>query len=46
MKKVSTLIKCIDYRQDGFFKDWLKNNGLKDSDIISVAEDNQKRSRQ
>lgn len=37
MEKVSTLIKCIDFRQDGFFKDWLKENGLKDSDIISVA---------
>lgn len=37
MKKISTIIKCIDYRQDGFFKNWLKNNGWENSDIISVA---------
>ncbi len=35
--KVSTIIKCIDYRQDGFFKSWLKANGMENSDIISVA---------
>ena len=35
--KVSTIIKCIDYRQDGFFKNWLKENGWESSDIISVA---------
>jgi carbonic anhydrase len=37
MKKISTVVKCIDYRQDGFFKNWLKNNGWENSDIISVA---------
>ncbi|MFA5715391.1 MAG: carbonic anhydrase [Candidatus Paceibacterota bacterium] len=37
MKKISTVIKCIDYRQDGFFKNWLKNNEWENSDIISVA---------
>lgn len=37
MKKTATVIKCIDLRQNGFFKDWLKDNGLEDSDIISVA---------
>lgn len=37
MHKVSTVIKCIDFRQNGFFKDWLKDNGWTESDIISVA---------
>jgi len=37
MEKVSTVIKCIDFRQDGFFKNWLKENGWEKSDIISVA---------
>jgi len=37
MEKVSTVIKCMDFRQDGFFKNWLKENGWENSDIISVA---------
>lgn len=37
MHKVSTVIKCIDFRQNGFFKNWLKDNGWAESDIISVA---------
>ena len=37
MEKVSTVIKCMDFRQNGFFKNWLKNNGWENSDIISVA---------
>ena len=37
MHKVSTVIKCIDFRQNGFFKDWLKENNWQESDIISVA---------
>ncbi len=37
MTKVSTVIKCMDFRQNGFFKDWLKSIGAENSDIISVA---------
>jgi len=37
MEKVSTVIKCMDFRQDGFFKNWLKEIGAENSDIISVA---------
>lgn len=37
MEKVSTVIKCIDFRQNGFFKNWLKQNKFENSDIISVA---------
>jgi carbonic anhydrase len=37
MNKVSTVIKCIDFRQNGFFKDWLSKNNWQNSDIISVA---------
>lgn len=37
MNKVSTVIKCIDFRQNGFFKDWLTKNNWQNSDIISVA---------
>jgi hypothetical protein len=37
MEKVSTVIKCMDFRQDGFFKNWLKSIGSQNSDIISVA---------
>ncbi len=37
MPKVATIIKCIDYRQNGFFKEWLRENCIEDSDIISVA---------
>jgi carbonic anhydrase len=35
--KTATVIKCIDYRQNGFFKKWLEENGIENSDIISVA---------
>ena len=35
--KTATVIKCIDYRQNGFFKNWLKEQGIEGSDIISVA---------
>lgn len=35
--KTATIIKCIDYRQNGFFKQWLKENSLEHSDIISVV---------
>lgn len=35
--KTSTIIKCMDFRQNGFFKNWLKENGWENSDIISVA---------
>ncbi|MDD4531528.1 MAG: hypothetical protein PHH21_02355 [Candidatus Pacebacteria bacterium] len=37
MHRAFTVIKCIDLRQNGFFKDWLKENDWQDSDIISVA---------
>ena len=37
MQKVATIIKCMDHRQNGFFKEWLRENCIEDSDIISVA---------
>lgn len=37
LMKTATVIKCIDYRQNGFFKNWLKEQGIENSDIISVA---------
>lgn len=37
MEKVFTVIKCMDFRQNGFFKDWLKSIGAENSDIISIA---------
>lgn len=37
MTKVSTVIKCMDFRQNGFFKDWLKSIGAENSDVISIA---------
>lgn len=33
----TTVIKCIDLRQNGFFEEWLKKEGVGNSDIISVA---------
>mgnify|MGYP001302904560 CR=1 FL=1 len=35
--ETATVIKCIDHRQNGFFKKWLEENRIENSDIISVA---------